>query len=194
MTRARIFFITAAALIVARASDLLTTFHFNPSLSLEANPVVLVFGGGIASLIAITVIVSAVEIVSLVVFWRGRALVLRGSVPDTATGFVRLWLKRVLLDRQPFTAYLPGGSRSNEGLQSVRLFGVGLSWALIFASLTGVYSWVAIWRNHHPGYKAVFSYIAIGRFSLFPATVALLGFLFGASLFFQSEHLESKKQ
>src|SRR5438270_12456086 len=105
MSRARIFFVTAFVLIVARASDLVTTFHFNPSLSLEANPAVLILGGGNWSLIVMTLIFSPLAIVSLIVFWRGQSLMLHNPLPKSMTGLVRLWLNRVVFDRRPLTSY-----------------------------------------------------------------------------------------
>jgi hypothetical protein len=193
MTRARLFFITATLLVVARGSDLAVTFYLNPSLSLETNPAISIFGGGSGSLIVVTTIFSTLAILSLVVFWQGRPLALHNPLPKSMTGFVRLWLKRVVFHRHPLFNYLPGKPHSNEGLQSIRLWGVSLSWGLIFGSFAAVYAWIAIWRGHSPLYRAAFAYTSVGQFSFLPTTTAVFGFLFGGLLFFVSEYLDVMK-
>ena len=144
------------------------------------------------SLVTLVLAVLVLVISGLVVFWLGPSLAVTVT-PFTFVGFVRLWLNQVAINRQPFRAYLRGGSHRNEGLQAIRLFSVGLAWALIFGSFAAVYAWSAIWLGHSAAYKSAFSYFSVGRFSFMPAITALLGFLFGAALFFRSEYSAIKK-
>jgi nitrate/nitrite transporter NarK len=185
MNRAFLTLTTLVVLLIARSLDLMATFWYNPSLSGEANPIVMVFGGGVRSLLLSVIILLILLTAGLLVFWRGPSLVLR-TTPKTFRDFVVVWFRMVALNRQPLTAYLPSGTHWNEGLQALRLFGLALPWAITFGSFAAVYAWLAIYgplKNH----QIIFSTVAIGRFTGTPAISALVGFFSGAFLFFITE-------
>jgi hypothetical protein len=173
--------------------DLAATFYFNPTLSREGNPVLLMFGGSRQSLMLITSVFSLLAVVGLIVFRRSKSL--DWDNPVTALGsFIRGWLHHVAFDRQPFTAYFWGNSHATEGLQAVRLFGVALAWALIFGSAAAVYAWATLFHYGNRVFLGIFSAVSIGRFSLVPFFIAVLGFVFGAWLFFWSEYAQMRRR
>ena len=188
MHRLVITVVTLLFLVAGRVADLATTFYFNPSLSGEGNPIVLLFGGGALSLISVSVLLFMLSSIGLLAFWRGESLILSTRPVSFAT-FLSIWLKRVALQRRPFGNYLPGASHWNEGLQAIRLFGVVLAWAMIFGSVTAVHAWFATRDiSSSTTYQYVYSALRIGRFNYLPSIIAFGGCLFGAFLFFVSEY------
>jgi hypothetical protein len=193
MRRAPLTFITLSILILVRSLDLVITFHFSPSLSAEGNPVFLMLGGGTPSLLLTTSFFSFLAVGFLHVFWRGRSLPWR-KPPSTLGHFVHRWLQRVAFERQPFTAYFCGNTHACEGIQAVRLFGMALSWALIFGSGAALYAWGAIFMFGGSIFLPFFSFLSIGRFSLLPSIFAVFGFFLGALLFFLSDFVALRHQ
>jgi hypothetical protein len=192
MSRTVVFVTSMLFLIAARVCDIVSTFHFNRSLSREGNPVFLLLGGGETSLLIITSVFPLLSIAGLILFLRGRSLAWNKR-PSSLGSFICDWLQRVAFDRQPFSAYLWGNAHAVEGLQALRLFGVALAWALNFGSAAAVYAWVAIFKSQSPVFLSIFSMVSIGRFSLVPSLIAVSGFLVGAWLFFLSEYAEIRK-
>ena len=188
MRRSVIAATTLLLLIVGRAADLTVTFYFNPSLSEEGNPVVSLFGGGAASLIFVSLVIFALSAGGLIAFWFGRSL---NTDPVSFRRFVSIWFRRVALNRRPFRDYLPGGPFASEGLQAFRLFGLVLSWALIFGSITAVHAWFATRATSDPTtYQVVYSQLRIGRYNYLANIAAFAGCFFGLFLFFITEYKE----
>ena len=161
------------------------TFYFSPSLKNEGNPLVSLLGGGTGSLLLANIVLLVLCIFGLLGFWFGDSL-RQESDPKNLWSFVHVWLKRVILQRQAFATYLPGGRHANEGLQAFRLFGLALSWACILGSAVAVYAWFAVW--HPSNFRTMYSVFSLGRFSCFPALIAGVGWLFGTWLFLLSEY------
>ena len=179
---------TLSLLVAARTADLVVTFHFNPSLSDEANPIVSLFGGGAGSLVPATVAISALSATGLLAFWFGQSLSLKMEPPNLR-GFLLVWVRKVILDRHPLRDYLHGGSYTKEGMQAFRLFGLALSWALIFGSFTAVHAWFATRDVSEPTtYQLVYSWLRVGRYNYLASIVAVAGLLFGIMLFFVCEY------
>ena len=193
MTKKTLFASSLLCLIVARACDLGATFYFDPALQREANLPLLLFGGGWAALLVAALVPSAVAVAGLFVFILGHPLAENTTPELSFSAFKRLWLKRVVLNRHPFRAYLRGGTHQEEGLQAIRLFGVALTWSLIFGSIVCVYAWSALANDHSQAFRAAFFHFGIGRFPLLQILIAFLGFVFGAALFFRSDYLEIKR-
>jgi hypothetical protein len=191
MRKGHLAVVTVSVFVAIRTLDLLITFHFSPSLTREGNPVFLATGGGAATLLAITSAFSILVIGGVIAFWSGRSFVWDHD-PAGFRPFVGAWLRRVALTRQSLKSYFPKNTHSIEGLQAVRLFGLALSWALIFGSAAACYAWLAIFAFESPRFLKVFSFLALGRFSLFPSLTAIPGFVFGAWLFFWSEFARIK--
>lgn len=186
MSRSLIALTTLFFLMAGRAADLTVTFHFNPSLSEEGNPIVAFFGGGTVSLISLSIVIFALSAGGLLAFWFGGSL---NTDPVSFRQFVSIWFRRVALNRRPFKDYFPGGSHANEGLQAFRLFGLVLSWALIFGSFTAVHAWFATRDTSGPTtYQAVYSFLRIGRYNYLSNIAAFVGCLFGLLLFFIIEY------
>jgi len=194
MNHARLALTTLLFLVSTRASDLVVTFYFNPSLDREANLIVRVLGGGARSLVAISVI----EVVSLsgalLLFWRGPYLSELCTNGGSFRNFVARWLTEVIGSRDPFTAWMPGGPRSTHSVQAIRLVGVALSWAMIFGSLAAVYAWFVLMINFSDRMRAVFTSLSFGSTTVVPYLAALLGFCFGALLFFISEYSRTRRR
>jgi hypothetical protein len=177
---------TFIVLVTARISDVGITFWYNPSLTEEANPIVMVFGAGARTLIASVLVLFALLTVGLALFWRGSSLVLRIR-PQSFLSFVKFWFRKVALNRHPLSTYFPRGAHWNEGLQALRLFGFALPWAFIFGSFAAVYAWLAI-HGPLPNHRILFSVVSVGAFTGVHIVFAFVGFICGALLFFYSEY------
>ena len=188
MTRSLVALITMFLLAAARIADLVVTFHFNPSLSDEGNPFVLLFGWGATGLVSMHLLMSAVATSALLAFWLGRSLILDVE-RLTLSRFVSTWVKYVASTRYPFRDYLVGGAHSNEGLQAFRLFGLVISWVLIFGSFTAVHAWFATRdTSHATTYQLIYAFLRVDRYNYLTSILALVGGLFGAALFFITEY------
>lgn len=180
--------LTLLLLTGARIIDTATTFHFDPTLQREGNPVVFFFGGKTWSLLMATVAVWLTCVAFLVAFWRGKSLRIR-QPPKSLRGFVGTWINRVIRPQHPLRQSLPGGPYWNEGLQAIRLVGLGLPWAVIFGSATAIYSWFAI--QHPPQitfYQHLYSTLNVGGLNYFIWLMTPPGFVTGTALFFWSEY------
>jgi len=182
---------TFAFLTIVRIADFATTLHFDQSLSHEGNPVVFIFGGGLPALVLTGVVVWVVCTAFLFAFWRGTPLRL-AKQPKRFGGFVRIWIQRVVKPRHSITDSLPGGSHWNEGLQAIRLFGLGLSWAIIFGSIAAIHAWFATRVADGGAYQHMYSTLRVGKLNLFVFLMTPAGFLVGATIFFISEYRSAR--
>ena len=192
MTRSFIAFFTLILLMLARASDLITTFFFDPDLRHEANAVAVLLGRTWGSLIVPALILFILLTIGLYLYGRGGGLKLVRS-PKTLRKFVGLWVRTVVLDRQPFRAYFPRGSHANQGREAVRFFGLAVSWALIFGSFTAVYAWFALY-GPVTTHRRIFSLSSIGSFTAAPSLLSVIGFSFGSYIFFRYEFEAHRKR
>lgn len=179
---------TFVLLVLSRATDLLVTFHFSPSLAREANPVVRIFGGGAKALLVVAVIQLTALGAGLVVYARVRGLPLFAPERLGLRAFAVAWRREVVGVRNRFRNWLPNGSRWRHTVEALRLTSVALSWSLIFGSFNAVGAWFALFANDDSGWKWIFSRTAIASTLTLPYLFAILGFTFGAGLFFYSEH------
>lgn len=191
MNRTCITYSTFVVLAVARLSDLLTTFAFDPKLSREWNPVVVLFGRNALVLLVPALAWFVLLGIGLWLYWRRGGLNLPAP-PKTFGEFVAIWLRVVARDRQPLSSYLPKKSHANQGLQAVRLFGVGLPWSITFASFAAVYAWFVLY-GPLTKQRALFSMLSIGSFTALPAFSAVIGFICGSYIFFRCEFSEHRK-
>jgi len=185
--RSVLVWVTLCLLIVVRLCDLIITLRLTPDLSREGNPVVTLFGGGAGSMLSVVTVFSVLALAGLFAYWRGPSLLVN-LTPVSLSQYVLEWMRQVACERQPFTAYLPRGSHAKQGLQAVRLFGLALSWSLIFGSTEAVHAWLLIWAFPDPSFLTTYSFIRIGRTPLVPLIAAAAGLIFGSWLFFLSEH------
>jgi len=179
--------ITLLLLTAGRAVDIGTTLHFDPSLHREGNPLVLLFGGGIGTLIASNLLIWLLFLVSLFAFWRGPTLKLSRS-SQNFTEFFLTWVRQVVASRRPISHTLPGGSHWNEGLQAIRLFGLGLSWAMILGSMLAAHAWFATRDARGTLFQQAYSTLHFGKLSLLIYLVMPIGFVLGGTIFFLSEY------
>lgn len=193
--RSFVAFATFLILTTVRIADIATTLHFDPSLSHEGHPVVFFFGGKAPGLITSSTVAWLTCIVLLYFFWRGECLKLVQS-PKRLRRFARIWFDRVIRTRRPIKDTLPGGSHWNEGSQALRLFGLALPWAIIFGSITAVYSWFAIQPSlQRTSYQQLYATLQVNKLNHLPWLCAIPGFVVGMALFFWCEyhqHLRTK--
>jgi hypothetical protein len=186
-TNGLVALVTAVALTTARFFDLATTLYFDPSLEHEGNPLVLFFGAGLPVLVASMVLIWVICLISVLAFWRGSTLKL-GRPPINFRDFLRTWVRRVVKSRHRIADTLPGGERWNEGLQAIRLFGLGLSWAMIFGSGFAIHAWFATHDGSAASYQRMYSALRVGKLNFFTLLTTPLGFAVGSALFFLLEY------
>jgi hypothetical protein len=185
---------TLVLLTVARAADIATTLHFDPSLSHEGNPVVFLLGGGLFSLLFVNFAVWLLCATFVFAYWRGNSLGVR--IQHKSFGaFVRAWIDRVVRPRRSLRSTLPGGQYWHEGLQAIRLVGLALAWAVIFGSATAVHAWFATYgETGGTQYQQLYSGFKIGGVNYFVWLTAPVGFAAGSALFFSAEFKESQRR
>jgi hypothetical protein len=179
--------VTLLLLTAGRAVDIGTTLHFDPSLHREANPLVLLFGGGIGTLIASNVLIWLLFLVALFAFWRGPTLKLSRPSENFAE-FFRTWVRQVVGSRRPISHTLPGGSHWNEGLQAIRLFGLGLSWAMILGSMLAAHAWFATRDARGTLFQQAYATFHFGKLSVLIYLIMPIGFVMGGTIFFLCEY------
>lgn len=179
-------FVTFLFVTAARAADLATTFHFDPTLSREANPVVAQFGAGAAGmLLANAAALVALLFVPLLCFWLGQRPRFAQRPTDVwafaSLAFYRRLMPRRLLLRALITLWpLP-----KEWFQVCRAWGVVGSWAAGFASVVAALSWWAIASS--PSYHAIYAAIAFRQYPIIPLLAGLFGAAVGWRLFVSCE-------
>lgn len=179
--------VTLLCLTAGRTIDVVTTLHFDPSLRREGNPLVVFVGSGIGTLIGANVLIWLLLLVCLLAFWRGPTLKLSRS-PKTFADFFRKWVRLVLGSRYPISHTLPGGSHWNEGLQAIRLFGMGLSWAMILGSMVAVHAWFAMRDARSTLFHQAYATFRFGKLSLLIYLIMPIGFVMGGTIFFLCEY------
>jgi hypothetical protein len=183
--------VTLFAVTAARASDLAVTFHYNPSLSREANPIVSYFGAGAhAMLVADIVLVIVILFVPLFVYWRGSPKRFRAK-PESMWDFAALYLyERAMSRGQLLRAIVFCWPLPKDWLQVLRLWGLAGSWAVVVGSFAAVFSWWALWGLKWSAYRVVYATFSISHYPLIVPIVALVGGAFGAVTFFRLEYAE----
>ena len=180
--------ITLLAVTAARASDLATTFHFNPSLSHEANPIVARFGADapvllLTNALAVTLFVLA----PLFCYWRFPAAPL-SSRPASLRAFISLQLYGRDLGPDEFRrAALLGIPLPRNGVQLLRLMGIALSWTVVFGSFLAVFAWWATWEWHWQAYQRVRGFLAVGGYPILELVLCMAFFYLAAVLHFRIE-------
>ena len=180
--------ITFFAVTAARASDLLTTFHFNPSLSHEANPIVPRFGADASTLLLTNLLgVIIFLLVPLFIYWRFPAAPLQ-SIPTNLREFACLQLYgRILSPSELCRAVFLFVPLPKNGLQALRFMGFALSWTVVFGSFLAVFSWWAIWGWHWHSYQQFFGTFAIANYPVMLALLCLVFFFVASVGYFRME-------
>ena len=188
--RAIVGIVTCFSVAAARAADLVTTFHFNPSLSREANPLVFFLGFDAAQLVAsnLTGMVIFLFVPLLLYVVRGPARMEEQA--DSLTQYISLQIYRSKLPRSRFLCgVFLGWPLPKNWLQVTRLFGFALSWTIVFASLQATFAW---WAIDYWGMDSYRQYRGILSFRGYPYPVielvsALFVFYSLCYLFFRKE-------
>lgn len=180
--------ITFLAVTATRAADIITTFHSNPTLSREANPVVTVFGAGPVELLIVNVLAAVIFIyLPLLCFWLGRRPCFEQH-PADAWEFVSLAFYRRLMPRSKLLcALLMFWPLPKDWVQVCRAWSVVISWATVFATLVAVASWSAL-KFHW--YHTLYGAVSFHYYSFLPLLAALIGCIVGWKLFLKSEFHE----
>jgi len=170
--------VTLLTISAARAADIGSTLHFNPSLSKEANPIVAVFGAGLPTLMILNfVFVTLFLLIPLFLYWRYPAATLPGQSPVNAREFISLQLYgRVLPAASFLRGIVLGFPFPRNRLQALRAIGFVLTWMVAFASFHAAFSWWAInaWKWH--GYQ---QFRAGYSFNGYPLLEVTLAYAFG---------------
>ncbi|MCW3061760.1 MAG: signal peptide protein [Capsulimonas sp.] len=180
--------ITLFAVTVARASDIATTFHFNPSLSQEANPIVAQFGAGASTMVLTNVVgVFVFLFVPLFFYWRFPSTPLQ-SIPANVREFICLQLYgRLLLTREFFRAILLGVPLPKNWLQILRFLGIALPWTMVFGSFLEVFAWWASCSWHWRGYGQFRAVFAIGGYPTVDLILCVAFFFMVSFQYFRGE-------
>jgi len=136
--------VTFFSVAAARVADIATTLHFNPDLSREANPLSTVLGFDASLLIASNVIgvLLFVTIPLLVYVFYGPAKI--DETACTLNDYISLQLYRDKLARTHLLRGLfLGWPFPRNWLQTTRVIGFALSWAVVFGSLQAAFAWWA---------------------------------------------------
>jgi hypothetical protein len=165
MNRTLLTLVTFFAVSAARAADIATTFHFNPTLSHEANPIVACFGAGASTLLLTNLLATFLFLfVPLYCFWRFPAAPMP-STPANLREFVCLQLYgRVLPHGEFCCAIFLGMPLPKKWLQLLRFCGVALSWTIVFGSCLAVFSWWALWEWRWQGFNRIWAASCIGGY------------------------------
>lgn len=139
----------------ARASDMVSTFHFNPSLSSEANPLVAWWGVGAPSLVLINIsTVVALLLIPLFLYWRFSPAPL-ATKPATPRDFICQQIYGRSLSTPEFhRAMFMAWPLPKNWLQAARWFGFVITGTIAVASFHAAFSWWAAhewnlqWYNH----------------------------------------------
>jgi len=180
---------------VARASDLATTFHFNPTLSREVNPFVALVGGSTTSLLLSNLFGLVLLLyIPLLLYWRVPLRRL-DVVPATVRDFASLLLYgRVLARGQFLRACLLGSPLPKHWIQVLRLWGFAGCWTVAFGSFLAAFSWWAVSGWQWTWYQAFRSYLAPGNYPVVELLACIpVGYL-AAVAFFRTEFSEFKSQ
>lgn len=191
--------VTFFSVAAARAADLATTLHFNPDLSREANPLSSVLGFDASQLIASNVIgvLLFVMIPLLVYVFYGPA-----KIDERAcilNNYISLQLFREKLSRTRLLCGLfLGYPLPRNWLQTTRVIGFALSWAVVFASLQAAFAW---WATNQWGMDWYRQYRATINFRGYPVVelipVLFVFYFMGYVLFrreFNTEQLSRAEQ
>lgn len=158
--------ITFSSVTVARAADIATTLHFNPSLSREANPLSSVLGFDAAQLVVSNLILVVLFLLVPLIFYvvRGPAKIMEKA--HTLTEYMSIQLFRSKLERNCFLCgVFLGWPLPKNWLQATRVFGFAVSWAVVFASLQATFAW---WATNQWGMDWYGQYRALLNFHGYP--------------------------
>ena len=165
-TRAIIGIVTLFSIVSARAADLVTTLHFNPSLSREANPFCSILGFDAAQLIASNLFGIVVFLLVPLFVYVVRSPAKMEEKADSLTEYVSLQLFRSKLPRSRIlSGVFLGWPLPKNWLQAIRLLGFALSWAIVFGSIQATFGW---WATNHWGMDWYRQYRGIANFRGYP--------------------------
>jgi len=186
---------TLFAVTAARASDLATTFHFDPSLSREVNPIVAQLGGDAKALLLSNMIGVAVFLfIPLFWFWRCRSKRLTVS-PTSLRDFASLlFYDRILPKWQLWSASLLGWPLPKDWSQVVRLWGFAGCWTVVFGGFLATFSWWAVSEWHWAWYQALRSALAPGNYPVIELLACIPTFYVAAIVFVRTEYAEFRNR
>jgi len=179
----------------ARAADLVTTLHFNPTLSREANPFASVFGFDTAQLVVSNVIGVLAFVVAPLLVYVMYPPSRREKTQQALGEYISLQLYRCRLEKRRLVpALCLGWPLPRDWLQATRAFGFAISWAVVFGSLQFTFGW---WATNEWGmewyklYRSLFNFRGYPVIELIPIIVS---FYIAAYLFFRMEFKRQKPE
>lgn len=176
MTRSRHALVAFLLLIAVSAADLGVTLHFNPSLSIEANPLVAQLGLQRAGLIASNALIVVVLGLGLLVYRQGPRNLPRIPAGDPWSHAAVGLYGRSMTRLQFWRAFLSCWPLPSNWHQFFRYAGFFTAWAVIAARVSAVFTWVAVHGYEWPWYGTLRERTAILGY---PCLELLLGLLWG---------------
>lgn len=194
MKRTVFTLMTFCILSAARASDIATTLHFNPTLSHEANPFVSVWGTHVRGLMWSNFLgILILQYLPLWIYWRYSSRRLC-PFPLNIREFASLQLFRRILSKQEFLrASFLGVPMPKDLLQAVRLWGVAGSWTLAAGSCLAVFNWWAVWGWHWSEYGKFRATVSVGGYPMLELLCMVPIYYVAAWVYFRSEFYAARK-
>ncbi len=191
--------VTLLAVVIARASDIASTLHFNPSLSREANPLVRLVGVQTGGRVGVMVLSNVVFVILAVVwplwfYWRYPAAALPLQ-PKNVREFASLQLFNRILPHGEFLRFcFLGVPFPKNRMQLARCFGFVISWTIVFGSFLAAFSWWARHAWHWHAYERYRASFAIGNYPVMELLPCFPVAFLAAVVFFRMEYAGLKTQ
>lgn len=169
-------------MVLGRVADVLVTYHYTPSLELEANPLASVLGFGWSPLLAVNVLVL-IGIASCSLYWCARPVHYEPSqeVHDIWTFASFACYRRVY----PPLAFLRKRllTPPAETAHTLHLVGAVMPITVAVMSAVAVLSWDALYCLHWEGYQTFYNLL----WPVFPYGLAIPTMWIAALFFYRHE-------
>lgn len=176
-------------LLLVSVADLWVTFHFNPSLSAEANPLVATLGLDRFGLIASNASIVAVLGMGLLFYQRGPHIVPALAVSDYWEYAGLTLYGRRMTRTELWRAFLLCWPLPSNWHQFFRFAAYFCAWSIIAARISAVFTWFAIYGQDWTWYIALREVTAIAGYPCLELLVGLLTGTLMLRVLFRSEYL-----
>ena len=191
MSRNRTSLTTLLALVMARAADVGTTFHFDPTLDNEANPAARLGAEGVTFLGLNVVLVIVTCILPLAYYWRGPSKTLQHASADPWQFASLCFYNRIMPRRRLLKAALLGWPLPRDWRQLLRLCGLVIPWAVIAGSCVATFSWWAIHEWEWTAYERFRAATRVGGYPSLSVAAALLASIVATIAFVRIEFAQA---
>lgn len=194
-TRLVVAGVTLLSAASARAADLATTLHFNPTLSREANPLVSALGFDATQLIITNAICLLLFVLAPLSIYALYAAARMEERPQTLAEYISLQLYRCRMEKRDlFRAIFLGSPLPKDWLQVTRAFGFVISWTVVFGSLQATFGWWATNQWEMEWYRIFRSVLNFRGYPVMEVITVLIFVDIVGYLFFRMEFKQHKLQ